>query len=109
MEATMPTHKMHQTIADRIASALDAVDVTTARHFNPHAAQSAWATLKQARGQSVDLCRLTPAHMIDPGVEWPTFPPDASTAEITLRARLRIKLQMRHRGLTPRRALPGAA
>lgn len=33
----------------------------------------AWATLKAARGQTVDSRRLTPAHLIEPAA--PPFPP----------------------------------
>ncbi len=53
-------HNAHPQPAPELAT----VDVTTAHAFCPAAAQSAWADLKEARGQTVRLNDLTPAHAI---------------------------------------------
>jgi hypothetical protein len=51
--------------ADRIATALAAVSNPAAHGAHPALLACAWADLKKARGQTVDLDRLQPAYLID--------------------------------------------
>jgi hypothetical protein len=51
--------------ADRIATALAAVSNPAAHGAHPALLAAAWADLKAARGQTVDLDRLQPAYLID--------------------------------------------
>lgn len=50
---------------DRIATALAAVSNPAAHGAHPALLAAAWADLKAARGQTVDLDRLQPAYLID--------------------------------------------
>jgi hypothetical protein len=50
---------------DRIATALAAVANPAAHGGHPALMAAAWADLKKARGQTVDLDRLQPAYLID--------------------------------------------
>lgn len=51
--------------SDRIATALAAVANPAAHGGHPALLAAAWADLKAARGQTVDLDRLQPAYLID--------------------------------------------
>jgi hypothetical protein len=50
---------------DRIATALATVSNPAAHGAHPALLAAAWADLKAARGQTVDLDRLQPAYLID--------------------------------------------
>ncbi len=50
---------------DRIATALAAVSNPVGCDAHPGLLAAAWADLKAARGQTVDLDRLRPAYLID--------------------------------------------
>ena len=92
-----------------LADALAAVDVTAAPGFDPALARRGWLALKQARGQTVDLHHLPPAHVMAPAAGWPPMPADATCAEITQRALLRTVHLLRHKGIIPRSDREAAA
>mgnify|MGYP001768914336 CR=1 FL=1 len=55
-------------LAQRRARAFVDVTHTDAARFHPALAAAQGAALKSARGQAVDLDRLTPAHLIGPDI-----------------------------------------
>lgn len=67
-------HHTHQTVTrHQITTALSVI--TNPAHFceNPKHYQTAWQTLKEARGESVDFRHIGPAsHRIDEGGDTPT-------------------------------------
>lgn len=78
-----------------IAIAVATVDVTHTTAFHPATAADAWATLKEARGQTVNfevLATSRPAHLIlsAPAPALPAAPADLHEARIAARIRQRI-------------------
>jgi hypothetical protein len=103
MEAQMPAHLKPTPTDAEIAQARAVVLDANAVACHPALIQSAWAILKEARGQNVDLTRLQPAHIIgptDPGQSDGGFVAQADAA----RGRLIpiIRRRMADLGISPR-------
>jgi hypothetical protein len=83
---------------NRIATALAAVSNPAAHGAHPALLAAAWADLKAARGQTVDLDRLQPAYLIDrveplTGID-ATLPAPPFITDL-MRARISGKVQRR--------------
>jgi hypothetical protein len=83
---------------DRIATALAAVSNPASHGAHPALLAAAWADLKKARGQTVDLDRLQPAYLIDraePLTGIDAALPGISFISDLMRARISGKVQRR--------------
>lgn len=72
------------------------------------AIRNAWAALKSARGQPVNVCRLPPAHLITPTAQERPAPVE-SIAQAVERALPATLGAIRSRGLIPLSDFDGAA
>lgn len=94
---------------DALAQAIATVDLTgTVEAPDIPAICNAWAALKAARGQPVNVARLPPAHLIEAEAqEQPA--PNESMVEAMERAKPAIFRAIRRLGISPRSDFDGAA
>lgn len=87
-----------EALANARAVVLDPASV----RCHPAVIGGAWATLKAARGQTVDQSRLTPAYLIEPAAQPPTAhgaPTPAASSQPNARTITRIREAIARRHL----------